>query len=211
MRSRRTLVLAALALTVAAVSAGTTYALWGSDASAAVAVMRTGDLGLEPVGGLTVRETSADVTPEHAVGMRADMTTVDHLATPGDSFVLRQQFRTRLEGDNVRARLTVRWDAPPDLLPAGGVTATYVVTTPDGVASAPVALGTAVTVPTGGGTITAADVQAWGTAPWVLTVTLRYTGTSAVVVPPSGVATAPVTGLGTVVVELVQVRDGGTP
>ncbi|MFC8191367.1 hypothetical protein ACFUMH_06840 [Cellulomonas sp. NPDC057328] len=211
MKARRTLSLAAVALTVAGATAGITYALWGTDASSAVAVVRTGDLDLEPVGGLVVRETSADVTPTHAVAMRSDMTTVNHLATPGDSFVLQQQFRTRLEGDNVRARLNVRWQAPPSLVPAGGVSATYVVTAPDGVSSAPVALGTAVTVPADGGSITPADVRAWGTAPWVLTLTLRYTGTSAVVVPPSGVATAPMTGLGTVVLELAQVRDGTAP
>lgn len=109
----------------------------------------------------------------------------------------------------MRARLTVRWVDRPTLLPDGGVSATYVLRTPDGTESAPVPVGDATTVPAGGGVLTPAQVTAWGTRPWTLVVTLRYTGAGAVVVPPAGIASAPVTGLGTVAVELAQIRDGG--
>jgi len=207
-RVRHALSLAASALVVAGAATGLTYASWGQSAAVAMPVIRPGTLDLQLVGTPTWTETSGDVAPGPTLGTRPDRVTANHLATPGDSFTLRQQFRTVLEGENVAARVTVRWDAPPDLAPADGVTATYVVTMPDGTASAPAAVGVPVTVPGGTDNVTAAEAAAWGTAPWSVTVTLRYPGTAALVVAPTAVASAPVTGLGTVVVELAQVRDG---
>ena len=125
--------------------------------------------------------------PPHAFGMQADGETADHLATPGDSFTLTQQFQTVLDGDNLAARVTARWDDPPVLDPAGQVTATYVVTTPDGVVSAPVPLGTTVTVPPAPDNLTPEEVALWAGAPWSLTVTLAYSGTDVLVTPdPDG-------------------------
>ena len=196
--------LAALALVVSAVCAGVTAAALRGDAPLALQVVRAGSLDLVLVGTPTWTETSTDVT-SHTV-TAPDHVTASHLATPGDSFRVRQQFRTVLTGDNLVARLTVRWATPPSLEPAGGVVATYVVTRPDGVQTAATPVGTAVTVPAAGEVLTPAQVAAWGATPWTVTVTLRYTGTSAPVVAPSAVATAPVTSLGTVVVELEQVR-----
>ncbi|UZN02236.1 hypothetical protein [Cellulomonas sp. S1-8] len=208
MRARRVLSLAASALVVAAATAGITYALWGEDASVAMPVIRSGNLELQIVGTPTWTETSPGVTPVHAFGMQGDQITANHLATPGDAFTLRQQFRTVLTGDNVAARVNVRWATPPSLQPTGRVTATYVVTMPDGTASAPVALGSPVTLPGGTDNITPAEVASWGTTPWSVTISLVYTGTSAVVVAPSAVGSAPVTTTGAVVVELAQVRSG---
>ncbi|MBO3088483.1 hypothetical protein [Cellulomonas dongxiuzhuiae] len=208
MRPRRALSLAAAALVVAGATAGITYALWGDDASLPAAVIRPGNLELQRVGTPTWTETSPGVTPVHAFGMQSDQITANHLATPGDTFTLHQQFRTVLTGDNMAARVNVRWDAPPSLQPTGRVTATYVVRMPDGKTSEPAAVGSPVTVPSAPDNITQAEVAAWGAAPWSVTVTLRYTGSSSVVVAPSAVASAPVTTLGTVVVELAQVRDG---
>jgi len=208
MRARRALSLVASALVVAGATAGITYALWGEDASLAMPVVRSGNLALELVGTPTWTETSPDVTPAHSFGMQGDQMTANHLATPGDTFTLRQRFRTVLTGDNLAARVTVRWANPPGLLPTGRVTATYVVTTPDGTSSAPQPVGSPVTVPGGTDNITPAEVAAWGTTPWSVTVTLAYTGTSSVVVAPTTVGSVPVTSLGTVVVELAQVRRG---
>ncbi|MCC2320474.1 hypothetical protein [Cellulomonas xiejunii] len=208
MRARRTLALVASALVVAGATAGITHALWGQDASLAMPVVRSGNLALEFVGTPTWTETSPDVTPAHSFTMRSDQMTANHLATPGDTFTLRQQFRTVLTGDNLAARVNVRWTSPPSLLPADRVVATYVVTMPDGTSTAPQPVGSPLTVPAGVDNITSAEVAAWGTTPWSVTVTFAFTGTSSVVVAPTAVGSAPVTSLGTVVVELAQVRQG---
>lgn len=208
MTARRAVRLTALAAVVAAVCAGSTLALLGTQAEVSLPVVRTGDLGIVLVGTPAWTETSPDVTA-HTV-TAPDHVTAAHLATAGDTFEVRQRFRTVLTGDNLEARLSVRWGTPPSLAPAGDVVATYVVTRPDGVSTAATPVGTEVTVPGSGAVLTSSQVAAWGTIPWTVTVTLRYTGDSAVVVPPSGVADAPVTSLGSVVVELDQVR-GSTP
>ena len=174
---------AAAVLLVAVTAAAVTYALWAAATSVAAGVIGNGNLDIVLVGTATWTETSPDVVPPHAFGMQADGETADHLATPGDSFTLTQQFQTVLDGDNLAARVTVRWDDPPVLDPAGQVTATYVVTTPDGVSSAPVPLGTAVTVPPAPDNLTAAEVALWAGAPWSLTVTLAYSGTDVLVTP----------------------------
>lgn len=207
MRARRVASLAAAAVVVAAATAGFTYSLLGEEAAAAMPLVRSGDLDIALVGPARWTETSPGLGSTHAFGMQQDQTTAQHLATPGDSFTLHQRFRAVLRGDRVAARVTVRWATAPDLAPVGGVTATYVVTMPDGTSSAPVPVGSPVTVPGGTGNITSDDVAAWAGAPWSVTVSLVYTGASAVVVAPSAVGDL-ATDLGTVVVELAQVRTG---
>ncbi|MBD7918326.1 hypothetical protein H9657_08565 [Cellulomonas sp. Sa3CUA2] len=206
MRRRRALSLVATALVVAGATAGITYAMWGKDASLAMPVVRAGNLDLALVGTPQWSETTPGIT--HAVPTQSDYVTANHLATPGDTFTVRQEFRTTLTGDNLAARVNVRWDTPPSLTPAGRVTATYVVTTPGGTSSTPAAVGSPVTVPSGGANITPAQVAAWGSTPWSVTVTLAYTGTSSFVVAPTAVDSQPATSLGTVVIELAQVRTG---
>ena len=207
MRSRRPLVLAAVALVVAGAAAGLTYALWGGGVTAAGSVVRSGSLDLQLVGTPAWTETSPDVSPAHAVPMRSDGITADHLATPGDSFRVVQRFRTVLVGDNLAARMRVSWDSPPALLPTGGAGATYTVTRPDGVMSAPAPVGSTTVLPGGSDNLTAAEVAAWGSATWAVTVTLAYSGAD-VMVADTAVASAPTTSLGTVVVTWEQVRDG---
>ena len=204
---RRIVTVGVSAALLAGAAAGLTYAFWGDAAAATGAVVRTGDLDLVLVGSPTWTETSPDVSPAHAVAMQADGITAAHLATPGDSFTVAQQFRTVLDGDNLAARLTVRWDTAPALLPTGQVTATYRVTRPDGVVSAATPVGTTLTLPGSGGNLTPAQTAAWGSTPWTLTVSLAYTGAD-VMVPPASVGSGPVTSLGTVTVSLDQVRTG---
>ncbi|GEA82569.1 hypothetical protein ACT17Q_04050 [Cellulomonas sp. CW35] len=207
MRTRRPVSLAAAALLVAGAAAGLTYALWGAGVTVAASVVRSGTLDLALVGTPTWTETSPDVSPAHAVATRPDGITADHLATPGDSFRVVQRFRPVLQGDNLAARLRVSWDSAPALLPAGGVTATYTVSRPDGVTSAAVPVGTPTLLPGAPDNLTAAEVAAWGTATWAVTVTLTYSGAD-VMVADTAIASAPTTGLGTVVVTWEQVRDG---
>jgi alternate signal-mediated exported protein len=214
MRARRhVLLLSLVALVVATLVGGTTYALWAPpSANADGGVVRTGDARITLVGPSVWTETSPDVTPSHAIGSTGG--TAAHRATAGDTFTFAQPFTIDLDGDNLAARLDVAWATPPNLLPAGKVTATYVVTSPgtaakpQGVSTAPAPLGTPATLPQAPASFTPADVAAWAGKPWTLTVTLAYTGTSAVMVTPGQVANAPVTDLGTVRLDLRQVRDG---
>jgi len=206
MKGRRLAALAASALVAAGAAAGVTYAFWGDDASMAMPVIRSGNLALQPVGTPQWQETSPGVT--HTFGMQSDQFTANHLATPGDSFTLRQQFRVVLEGDNMAARVTVRWTAPPALQAGGGVTATYVIRMPDGTTSAPTPIGRSVTVPGGADNLTPAEVAAWGSNAWTAVVTFTFTGTSSVVVAPTAVPTPPVASIGAVVIEVAQVRQG---
>ncbi|GEL96284.1 hypothetical protein [Cellulomonas composti] len=207
MRWRKVLVIGAAATVLAGAAAGLTYAFWGDGATAVAGVVRTGDLDLELVGTPTWTETSPDVSPAHVFGMQTDGITANHLATSGDRFTVAQQFRTTLDGDNLAARLTVGWDSAPALLPTGQVAATYIVTRPDGVASAATAVGTAITLPGGSANLTTAQVASWGSTPWTLTVTLTYSGAD-VMVTPTTISSAPITSLGTVRISLDQVRDG---
>lgn len=205
MTARRAVSLVVTALVVAAATAGITYALWGRGVSVAMPVITAGNLDLQLVGTPQWTETSPGIT--HAVPVKSDYTTANHLATPGDTFTVRQQFRTVLSGDNMAARVNVRWDQPVTLTPAGAVTATYVVTRPDGVSSTSRPVGQAVTVPGNGANLTPAQVAAWGSSPWSVTITLAYSGTASNVVAPTAI-TQPATSLGTVVLELEQVREG---
>lgn len=209
---RRPAVIAVAALVVAGLVGAGAYALWAGSSTVAGGVVRAGDARITLAGPATWTETSPDVTPQHTFGSPGG--TADHRATAGDSFTLTQQFGVALDGDNLAARLDVRWATPPSLLPTGQVVATYVVTTPptaaapQGVSTTPRPLGTSVTLPDAPASFTPADVAAWGGKPWTLRVTLAYTGTTAVVVAPGQIANAPVTDLGTVALDLRQVRDG---
>jgi alternate signal-mediated exported protein len=214
MKARRhVLLLALVALVVATLVGGTTYALWAPpSANAGGGVVRTGDTRITLAGPAVWTETSPDVTPSHVIGSSGG--TAAHRATAGDSFTFTQPFTIDLDGDNLAARLGVTWATPPNLIPAGAVTASYVVTSPgtaanpQGVSTAPAPLGTPATLPQAPASFTPADVATWGGKPWTLTVTVAYTGTSAVVVTPGQVADAPAIDLGTVNLDLRQVRDG---
>ena len=207
------LLLSLVALVVAASVGGTTYALWvPPGANAAGGAVVTGDSRITLAAPAVWTETSPDVTPSHVIGSTGG--TAAHRATAGDSFTFTQGFTIDLDGENLATRLDVTWSTAPSLLPAGKVTASYVVTSPStvtnpqGVSTAPAPLGTAVTLPQAPASYTPADVVAWGGRPWTLTVTLAYTAGPAVVVTPGQVANAPVTDLGTVSLDLRQVRDG---
>ena len=199
MSRRRLAVVAVAAVLTASVMSSATYALWSSDAEASIGVLRSGDLDLELVGDVRWAETSPGLG-DHAVA--ATDGTADHVAVPGDSFTVTQRFRTTLEGDNLRARLTVSW-LPTGPVPAG-VQGTYVVTPPSGAPSAPTALGTPLTLPSGAG----ASLPL-GTGEWTLVATLVWNGTDRVVAPSTltGQPTAPVGG--TIQVDLRQVRGDG--
>lgn len=199
--SRRKLTAIGVAVVLtASVAAGITYTLWSSDAVASVGVLRSGNLDLELVGPVTWTETSPDVAPPHTVTSTGG--TAAHLATRGDTFTVTQQFRTTLEGDNLRAILTVGWQQP-GAMPAG-VTGSFVVTPPTGPATAPTALGTPLVLPGGAARL------APGVGEWTVTATLSWANAAVPVVPPSALANqAPAPdAYGTLVIDLQQVRSG---
>ena len=209
MTLRRTL-LAAVLFVVLGASALTTYALWSKQIDVPLGIVTAGNLDLELVGAPTWVDTSPDVAAPGVIGMQPDGATAVRLATPGDTYTFTQEFRTRLEGDNMAARLTVDWDPAdlPALAPAGKVTATYTLTTPGGTTTALSPLGTATLLPGAPDNLTPAEVAAWPVgATWRVTVTLVYAGTD-VLVSPAQVTANPVTDLGGIRVTLDQVRDG---
>ena len=198
MSRRRPLALGIAAVLAASMAAGVTYTAWSSDADASIGVLRSGNLDLQLVGGIEWAETSPGLTG-HAVATGTNGAAV-HLAVPGDSFTVTQRFRTTLEGDNLRARLTVSWLASTSV-PAG-VTGTYVVTPPSGAPSAPVALGSPVTLPGGTGTLPT------GTGDWTLVATLVWGGADRVVAPGALAAQPATSATGTMQIDLQQVRTG---
>ena len=207
--TRRVRRLPVAVLLVVALVAGVTYALWGQRVTGTAGVVTTGDLDVELVGQATWQETTPGVTQPRAGTV--DDGTVDHLATPGDTLVLTQEFRPRLVGDNAAARLTVSWSSAPT--PPEGVTATYVVTTPDGDAGAVTPLGSPVVVPSAPDHLTPADVEAWGDEPWRLVVTVTVSGDVELRVPGGagavpGPGDATTVSLGHIELSLDQVRDG---
>jgi len=199
--SRRRLAAAAVAAVLTAtVMSSATYALWSTDAEASIGVLRSGDLDLELLGDLRWAETSPGLG-DHAVASGTGG-TADHVAVPGDSFTVTQRFRTTLEGDNLRARLTVSW-VPTGPVPAG-VQGTYVVTPPSGVPSAPTALGTPLTLPSGAG----ASLPL-GAGEWTLVATLAWNGVDRVVAPSTLTGQPAASVGGTIQVDLRQVRGDG--
>ncbi|QCB93856.1 hypothetical protein [Cellulomonas shaoxiangyii] len=202
--------LAITGVVVAALVAGPTYALWGRDSEGVGGLVRHGDLDVELVGAAAWQETSPDVAAPRA-GEVLDDGTVDHLATPGDSLTLTQEFRPRLVGDNLAARLTVSWD--DGFSAPAGVEATYVVVDPDGAATEPAPLGSAVVLQSPADNLTPAEVAAWGDAPWRIVVTASLTGDVPLAEPDAsgevpGVREAVAASLGGIRIELAQVRDG---
>lgn len=188
-------------LLLASAAGGLTYAFWSQPASASVAAIRSGSLDVELVGPATWADTSPGTAP-HDVPLGADGRTAAHLATPGDAYTVTQRFRTTLDGANLRARVAVDWQSPPSL-PAG-VTASYRVTSSAGAGTGTTALGTSVELPGGGASL------ASGSATWTVTVTLRWTSATDLVVPADALASGPAqhADLGTLLIELHQVRDG---
>lgn len=194
----------AAAVAVAALSGGLTYATWGAGTSAAGAAVLGGALDVGLVG---TAVWTGDVGDGSAVPLplRVDGTTVDHLASAGDVLTYRQDVRVTLAGGNLAARVLVRWDQLPDLTAAPGAVATYVVTTPDGARTSPVVVGEAADLPV---VLDSATVAAWPSDVWTVTVTLALPGDDALVVAPDQAATEPRVSLGTLALELEQVRTG---
>lgn len=189
-----------LGLVLAGGVAGATFAYWNASATLPGAVVVGGNLDIELDGAATWQQ----VEPEPAAIASVDGVTAAHLATPGDVLTLTQQFRTSLVGNNLAARLTVDWADPASL---DGVEASYVITPPHGAAQNAETFGTALTFPEAPANLTPDLLASWGSDPWTLTVTLRYTG-SDVVVAPSEISAPRFTDLGTVSLSLDQVRDG---
>ena len=200
----RRIFLVLLGLALVGGAAGATYAFWSASVTLPGAVVVHGDLDIELAGEATWRQLEPEVGN---VGMRADGMTAAHLATPGDVLTLTQQFRTSLEGNNLAARLNVDWTDPAALGAPGAVTTTYVITPPNGIAGTSRPLGTPSTFPEAPANITPETLASWGAAPWTLTVRLEYTGND-IIVAPSEITAPRFTELGTIQLELAQVRDG---
>jgi len=181
-------IVAGAALLAGAVGAGGTVALWHAAAELPLGTVTTGNLDIDTVGGTVWHETSPDV-PD--APRRIDPATF--LARPGDSLLMSQRLTTELEGDNMLGRLSVGWERVPAL--PDGVTATYSVLDAAGdplVAGAPLGAERMVTLD-GARVLTVEVAIALGE------------GTSDRV----GADAAPqLADLGTVVVDLEQVRTG---
>ncbi len=107
---RTKVVAMALATTILTLGAvGSTYALWDDAASPQPAgTITSGNLDIALDGATEWTEISSDVPAAPQV---IDANTF--LATPGDTFRVRQRFMTTLDGENLRAKITVDWTAPP--------------------------------------------------------------------------------------------------
>lgn len=170
-------------------SGATTYALWSDPAAMAGGTINSGNLKLDKSGTTVWTETSPDNPATTNAGKTIDPATF--LATPGDTFSIKQSFTSTLEGENMLGKIAVRW-AQPQPLPAG-VSATYTLKTP-GTSSASVPLGTPVSIP---------DLPV-GTSIWTVEVNLAFDGTKA----DRFGDTAELAKLGNIVVDLDQVRTG---
>lgn len=111
---------AGAALLAGAVGAGGTLALWHAATDLPLGTITAGNLAIDTVGDTVWLETSPDVP-----GAPRAIDPDTFLARPGDSLLMSQRLTTDLEGDNMRGRLTVGWERQPAL--PGGVTATYTV------------------------------------------------------------------------------------
>lgn len=168
-----------------------TYSLWSDPATTPGGTITAGNLQLVPNGKTIWTETSPDVPKTTYAGKTIIPATF--LATPGDTFSIKQSFTSTLEGDSMLGKIAVSWDAAAAKDLPAGVTATYVLKT-SGTSSASVPLGTKVLIP---------DLPV-GTSTWTVEVNLavdplkvdRFTD-------PTELAK-----LGTIVVDLDQVRTG---
>lgn len=194
MSRRRIAAVALSAVLTASLAAGMTYAMWSSDAEASIGVLRSGNLDLELIDGVQWAETSPDAG-NHWTPPRGG--AASHLAVPGDTFTVTQRFRTTLEGDNLRARLTVTW-IPTGPLPSG-VGGTYVVKS-SGRTVGSGALGSTLVLPS--------TALPDGTAEWELVATITWSGADRVV-PASALPAQPTTSVsGDLQLDLEQVRTG---
>jgi len=184
------------ALVVAVGAGAATYSLWTADGDAPAGIITSGDLdiALTP-DSFTWQETSTDVVATQSGTSRESFG--DFVAMSGDSFTVRQGFTTTLEGENMLGLLAVRWGSPPQL--PDGVSATYRVLDSDDEEVGSATLGQQVEV---------RDLPV-GRDTWTVEVSLgfaddrpdRYTTFS-------GTDPVEITGLGTIVVDLDQVRTG---
>ncbi len=182
-------IIAGAALLAGTIGAGGTVALWHTAADLPLGTITAGNLDIDTVGATVWHETSPDVpgTPR-----RVDPSTF--LARPGDSLLVSQRLTTELEGDNVRGRLTVGWEREPAL--PEGVTATYSVLD---AAGGQLVAG----VPLGEERLVALDDDGR-----VLTVEVALTLGEAARDRVGSGAPSQLADLGTVVVDLEQVRTG---
>lgn len=166
-----------------------TYSLWSDPATTPGGTITAGNLQLAPNGKTIWTETSPDVPKTTNAGKTIE--PADFLATPGDTFNIKQSFTSTLAGENMLGKIAVRWDQAAALPP--GVSATYILKTADASTTA-VPLGTAVSIPD----------RPVGTDTVSVEVNLVFDGKKADrFTNPTELAT-----LGTIVVDLDQVRTG---
>ncbi|MCT2359963.1 alternate-type signal peptide domain-containing protein [Brevibacterium casei] len=111
--------LATAVLIAGTAAGGGTMALWKTAGNPAPAAIIAGDLDVT-AGETTWTETSSDVANS---GRTIDPETF--LVRQGDTVEMTQDFTTRVEGDNMSARIAVDWAEPAEL--PEGVTADYTV------------------------------------------------------------------------------------
>ena len=111
--------LAAAVLIAGTAAGGGTAALWKTAGNAVPATIIAGDLDVT-AGESTWTETSSDVANS---GRTIDPETF--LVRQGDTVEMTQDFTTRINGDNMVARIAVDWAEPAEL--PEGVTADYAV------------------------------------------------------------------------------------
>ncbi|PYF99683.1 alternate signal-mediated exported protein, RER_14450 family [Georgenia satyanarayanai] len=183
------LLVAGAALLAGAAGAGGTVALWQAAADLPLGAITAGNLDIDTVGETVWHDTSPDVP-----GTPRRIDPASFLARPGDSLLASQRLTTELEGDNMRGRLTVGWEREP-VLPEG-VRATYSVRD---AAGDPLVSD----VPLGEDRLVALDDDGR-----VLTVEVAITLGEGTKDRVGADAAAQLTDLGTVVVDLEQVRSG---
>ncbi|QXQ10596.1 hypothetical protein [Paeniglutamicibacter sp. Y32M11] len=175
-------------LTLGIASAATTYSLWSEPATSNVGSIVSGNLDLAKQGATLWTETSPDDTTY--TGQQIDPATF--LAVPGDSFKITQAFSTVLEGENMLGKIGVRWTTPQAL--PSGVTATYKLIGPGNIATVAKPLGSVVAV---------SDLPV-GAATWTVEVSLSFAASKA----DRFNDPADLSNLGTIVVDLDQIRTG---
>lgn len=118
---------------------GTTLSLWSDDTTADISIITSGNLDIEKDGTTEWTLISTDVPAAPKV-----IAASTYLAAPGDTFEVKQNFITKLVGDNVKGDLTVSWATAPTL--PTDVTATYkIVDAANAVVIPSTTLGTAAT------------------------------------------------------------------